>query len=156
LTADAEDIPVRGNAVVSGDDAADKEIEDGIIARLESGDEWAWCYAALEATCGDYRAHDGLGCCCYTDEPISCRPGATSTTWCVPSSEKSAPPASPHWRSKQGGHLVNWAINLASWNLDDENRNFLDYCPGTRAQFSLAEWRVLETELLNALLTAGY
>jgi hypothetical protein len=75
LTADAEDIPVRGNATASGDDAADKKYEDGIIARLESGDEWAWCYAALEATCGDYSAHDGLGCCCYTDAADFMSPG---------------------------------------------------------------------------------
>jgi len=38
-----EDIPVRGNALASGDAEADRACEDEILARLEAGDIWAWC-----------------------------------------------------------------------------------------------------------------
>jgi hypothetical protein len=45
-----EDIPVRGNALASGDDAEDKACEDEILARLDSGDPWAWCCVKVTAT----------------------------------------------------------------------------------------------------------
>ncbi len=44
-----EDIPVRGNVMVSGDDALDQEVEDEIIARLDRGDIEAWCMARVTA-----------------------------------------------------------------------------------------------------------
>lgn len=68
LTVHAEDTPVRGNALASGDDAVDKECEDGILARLDRGDEWAWCTVKVTARWNGYTAHDYLGCCSYEDE----------------------------------------------------------------------------------------
>ena len=34
---------VRGNALASGDDALDKQVEDEIIDADNQGNEWAWC-----------------------------------------------------------------------------------------------------------------
>jgi hypothetical protein len=64
-----EEIPVRGNALASGDDAEDRAIEDSILSRLEAGDEWAWCMVTVRVTlpCGRF-AEDHLGCCSYDDE----------------------------------------------------------------------------------------
>lgn len=63
-----DDIAVRGNAMASGDNAADKECEDAIIARLEAGDLWAWCCVEVRATYKGHEASDTLGCCSYIDE----------------------------------------------------------------------------------------
>ena len=43
ITVEPEFSPVQGNLIVSGDNEFDKKCEDEIIARLDSGDEWAWC-----------------------------------------------------------------------------------------------------------------
>jgi hypothetical protein len=64
-----EDIRVRGNALASGDDELDREAEDEIISRLESGDIFAWFTAKV--TVRDDKgneATDYLGCCNYRDE----------------------------------------------------------------------------------------
>ena len=50
-----DDTDVRGNVIVSGDDAADKEAEDEIIARLDSGDVWAWALIKVTASAGAGR-----------------------------------------------------------------------------------------------------
>jgi len=67
-----EDIPVRGN-FASGDDAADKALEDEILERLERGDDWAWC--CVKVTCAIARNGERfegepvfLGGCSYRDE----------------------------------------------------------------------------------------
>lgn len=70
-----EDVPVRGNASASGDDAFDKRVEDEIIARLEAGDMSAWFCAKVtayvELPCPIlHGVHtlagvDYLGCCSY-------------------------------------------------------------------------------------------
>ena len=61
-----EDMPVRGNAVASGNDEEDREIEDGIINDLETGDEWAWCTVAVTVRFRDYLEHtEYLGGCSY-------------------------------------------------------------------------------------------
>jgi hypothetical protein len=64
-----EEIPVRGNALASGDDAADMECENEILSRLAAGEEWAWCMVTVRVTlpCGRF-AEDYLGCCSYEDE----------------------------------------------------------------------------------------
>ena len=74
LTAEPEHIPVRGNAIVSGDDDYDKEVEDSIISDLEKGNKWAWCCAAVEVSyvcpcCGhEPDSHtEYLGGCSYKD-----------------------------------------------------------------------------------------
>jgi hypothetical protein len=68
LRAEPEDVPVRGNAVASGDDATDREVEDKIIADLERGSEWAWCCAVVEVSWGSFKNVATLGCCSYRSE----------------------------------------------------------------------------------------
>jgi hypothetical protein len=76
-----EDIPVRGNAMASDEPELDKKVEDEIIARLDSGDLWAWCCVKVTATleCVSQRKGyvptdvslvgvDYLGGCSYRDE----------------------------------------------------------------------------------------
>ena len=68
LEAIPETVRVRGNAQASGDDALDREVEDEILARLESGDIWAWFTAKVTVRDSYGReASDYLGCCCYED-----------------------------------------------------------------------------------------
>ena len=78
-----EDIPVRGNAMASGDDAADKEYEDEIISRLDSGDIWAWCHVLVKAKWNGYEGTAGLGGCCYRDEKEFCQPGGYYDDLCT-------------------------------------------------------------------------
>jgi len=68
-----EDLPVRGNAMASGDDAADRATEDAILADLDAGNQWAWCSVCVRvawtAPSGrTYHASSHLGACSYTDE----------------------------------------------------------------------------------------
>ena len=60
-----EDIPVRGNAMVSGDDALDREVEDSILSDLEAGNEWAWCTVEVIAHWGEHTGSAFLGCCSH-------------------------------------------------------------------------------------------
>lgn len=60
-----EGVPVRGNFMASGDDAADKADEDAIIERLNGGDTFAWCCLKVTATWRTFSAHDYLGCCSF-------------------------------------------------------------------------------------------
>lgn len=70
-----EDILVRGNAVISGDNAVDKKVEDEIIDRLENGDVWAWASVCVRAEWKGIEGVDYLGCCCYKDENDFKQPG---------------------------------------------------------------------------------
>jgi len=72
-----DDTPIRGNAMCSGDDDFDRQVEDEIIAALNDGDVWAWAcvrvvarYDGIDSVVGD----DYLGCCSYKgqDEFESC------------------------------------------------------------------------------------
>lgn len=63
----SEDMPVRGNYIVSGDDAYDKEQEDNVIAKME-WNEWAWCVVQVRATWNGLEASDYLGGCSYESE----------------------------------------------------------------------------------------
>jgi hypothetical protein len=56
-----EDMSVRGNAMASGDDAYDKEVEDAIIADLEAGNEWAWCTVKVTCTLEISSGHTWTG-----------------------------------------------------------------------------------------------
>ena len=63
LAIEPEHVPVRGNYLTSGDDEQDRADEDALIARLEAGDDRAWC--CLIVTCEDEdgnTATDSLGC----------------------------------------------------------------------------------------------
>ncbi len=68
------DIPVRGYAMVSGDDAADKEVEDEIIRRRNSGDVWAWATVTVSASVrvsgktAVFKGTTSLGGCSYANE----------------------------------------------------------------------------------------
>lgn len=73
--AEQDDMPVRGNALASGDDAQDKRVEDDIIERLDSGDVWAWASVEVRGTWNGLEASAYLGCCCYEDESDFCKPG---------------------------------------------------------------------------------
>lgn len=68
IEVEEDHIPVRGNALASGDDAEDKRVEDEIIARLENEDVWAWASVRMVATWRGLTADDYLGACCYKDE----------------------------------------------------------------------------------------
>lgn len=75
LTAEQDDIPVRGNALASGDDEVDRACEDAILDRLESGDVWAWASVRVRATYRRYSGSDYLGACSYADEEAFRAPG---------------------------------------------------------------------------------
>jgi hypothetical protein len=68
LTIEEDDTLVRGNAMASGDDEADRECEDAIITRLRGGDLWAWCCVKVTATWRRWSAADYLGGCSYDGE----------------------------------------------------------------------------------------
>lgn len=67
-TLEEEDIPVRGNCSASGDDAADKEAEEDILAQLRRGNGAAWCCAKVVARWGAFSGTAYLGCCSYETE----------------------------------------------------------------------------------------
>lgn len=60
-----DDTPIRGNALVSGDEAEDRRAEDEIIKQLEAGNEWAWCTIKVTASWKDFEGTDYLGSCSY-------------------------------------------------------------------------------------------
>jgi hypothetical protein len=70
ITPEPAGIPVKDNAVVSGDDDFDHGVENEILARLERGDEWAWALVRVsvyepEST---LRVDEYLQCCSYENE----------------------------------------------------------------------------------------
>ncbi len=68
----ADDTPVRGNALASGDDAEDKRVEDEIIERLNQGDIAAWCGVVVKAVCvikGErFEGQASIWACSYASE----------------------------------------------------------------------------------------
>jgi hypothetical protein len=60
-----EDTRVRGNAIVSGDAAYDKKVEDKILRRLRGGNIWAWCIVKVTGRWNGLEEDEYLGCCCY-------------------------------------------------------------------------------------------
>lgn len=71
IEAEVERIDVRGNAMCSGDNDFDKEVEDRILARLDDGDVWAWASVKVTARYDGIDGIEGvdyLGCCSYADE----------------------------------------------------------------------------------------
>jgi hypothetical protein len=62
-----EEIPVRGNAIDSGNPEADRLVEDRILQDLRSN-AWAWCQVEVRGTVGSLTASDYLGCCNYSDQ----------------------------------------------------------------------------------------
>ena len=75
LRAEPELVQVEGNASASGDDAFDRDVEQGILCRLEQGDVWAWAAVTVTVSWGPFSASDRLGCCSYADEEDFRQPG---------------------------------------------------------------------------------
>src|SRR4029077_7723666 len=68
ISADYDDNPIRGNAMASGDDAADKKLEDYLINEVNNGNVWAWASVKVECHYKGLTGTDYLGCCSYKDE----------------------------------------------------------------------------------------
>ena len=66
--AKVDDMPVRGNALASGDNALDKKTEDKILERLELDDVWAWASVEVRAEFRGLSASTYLGECSYDSE----------------------------------------------------------------------------------------
>ena len=75
VIAEQDHIPVRGNALASGDDAEDRRCEDEILKRLNDGDVWAWAVVEVEARYHGLVGRDVLGGCSYRDEADFREPG---------------------------------------------------------------------------------
>lgn len=63
-----ECIPVKGNAMCSGDEDFDRQVESEILERLEQDDLWAWATVCVTAEWEGQRETTYLGCCCYEGE----------------------------------------------------------------------------------------
>ena len=68
LKVEPEFVSVEGNAMASGDDAFDREVEQDIVSRVQHGDVWAWAMLTVTASWGLFSCSDHLGCCSYADE----------------------------------------------------------------------------------------
>lgn len=73
LTVEYDDTPLRGNAMASDDADFDKQVEDEILERLDSGDVWAWAHVRVTASVeidgyGTVEASASLGGCNYLSE----------------------------------------------------------------------------------------
>lgn len=70
IEAEFDDIPIRGNALMSGDDELDRKVEDELIERVEDGDVWAWASVKVTASIPgiELEGVDYLGGCSYKDE----------------------------------------------------------------------------------------
>jgi len=62
-----DDIPIRGNVLVSGDDEIDRLAEDDVVRQLSEGNVWAWCCITVRATWGPLVGEDHLGACSYAN-----------------------------------------------------------------------------------------
>ena len=64
------DVPIRGNAMVSGNSKYDRKVENEIIERLDNGDIYAWFDAKvtveIEVNGVKFEGYDILGACSYT------------------------------------------------------------------------------------------
>lgn len=68
IEAKQDDTPVRGNAMASGDDAIDKQVEDEILQRLDDGDVWAWALVKVTGCLRGLKAETYVGGCNYSSE----------------------------------------------------------------------------------------
>lgn len=68
LIVEQDDMPVKGNAISSGDDEVDRKTEQEIIDRADRGDVWAWAQVTVRASWAGFRGEDHLGGCSYKDE----------------------------------------------------------------------------------------
>lgn len=75
LYAQVDDLPVRGNALASGNDAEDKKAEDSILRKLRNGSIWAWASVKVVASRKEFSGVDYLGACSYKDFRDFIQPG---------------------------------------------------------------------------------
>jgi len=68
ITAEQEDLPIRGNAIASGDEDFDEKIAREIEADLDRGNVWAWASVTVTASWAGFAGNDQLGGCSYKDE----------------------------------------------------------------------------------------
>lgn len=68
VTVSQDDIPVGGNAIASGDDTYDRQVEMEIMKRLDAGDIWAWAFVTVTATWNSFSGESSLGACSYDNE----------------------------------------------------------------------------------------
>jgi len=62
----AEHIPIKGNALASGDDELDRRTEQLIQEQLEAGNIWAWCTVEVSVEWNGIESEEEyLGCCSY-------------------------------------------------------------------------------------------
>ena len=64
VTAEEEDMPIRGNACAI-DEETDKAMEDRIIADYNSGNIWAWCCVKVTVSTAYFKGVSYLGGCSY-------------------------------------------------------------------------------------------
>lgn len=62
------DVPVRGNAMASGDDDFDRKTENNILRRVNLGHTWAWCDVTVTVEYGGFSGQDTMGCCSYQNK----------------------------------------------------------------------------------------
>lgn len=61
------EIPIHGNVMASGDDAADRKAEGRVRSAVARGNQWAWgdVRVSAELTGVNDIGYDYLGCCSY-------------------------------------------------------------------------------------------
>ena len=75
LTAEQDDLPIRGNAIDSGDEDFDEKVAREIEENLDRGNEWAWACVKVTASWAGFTGTDYLGGCSYKDEDAFRAPG---------------------------------------------------------------------------------
>ena len=75
ISVEIDHIPVRGNAIASGDDKYDRRVENRILKRLENGDPWAWGSVCVTGTWEGIEEREYLGACSYRNEQDFIRSG---------------------------------------------------------------------------------
>jgi hypothetical protein len=68
INVDQDFLPVRGNAMSSGNEDFDRKAEDEILADLDRGNVWAWADAEVVASWNGFSGSVRLGCCSYKSE----------------------------------------------------------------------------------------
>ena len=68
IIATVDDIPIKGNAIASGNDDYDTQVENELIERLESGDVWAWACVEVKVSKWGHSESEFLGGCSYRGE----------------------------------------------------------------------------------------
>lgn len=61
-------VPVKGNAIDSGDEDFDRNVENEILDRLRRGDSFAWCSILVTAEWNGHKGIASLGCCSLEGE----------------------------------------------------------------------------------------